>query len=119
LALGNPEIMNLINQMKQHSVAHLEHESSEGFLLVYRIIVRDGKSIERNGRIVIFLIDKEIKEINPKELWEFRQTQSSIRNFDTLSFSKQTDTLDNHIEKLANDLISYTHPRLYSVENQT
>jgi hypothetical protein len=58
--------------MQQPSVSILEHAEKNRILIIYRIIIRDGKGRERNWRIATFLVtDTNVKEMNMKDIWEF------------------------------------------------
>ncbi|MEM2292467.1 MAG: helicase-related protein [Nitrososphaerota archaeon] len=71
LALGNKCVMGMILDAMKPSVAIFEHPTLRGILYVYRVLLKDGKGQERDGRIIALLYsDGKIINIDPRSIWD-------------------------------------------------
>lgn len=71
LALGNKCVMSMIHDAMKPCTAIFKHPLLSGILYIYRIIVKDGKRQERDGKIVALLYTGEkVINIDPRSIWD-------------------------------------------------
>lgn len=70
-ALGNRYVMAMIQDAAKPTVSVFKHQYLTGILFIYRVLVKDGRHQERDGRIVAVLCDgKNVREVDPRIVWD-------------------------------------------------
>ena len=73
LALGNRYVMRMVKDAAKPVASILMHDYVEGILYVYRLVIRDGRGQERDGRVIALLYDgKRVVEVDPRFVWDLQ-----------------------------------------------
>ena len=73
LALGNRYVMRMIKEAAKPVTSILMHDRVEGILYVYRLVVRDGRGQERDGKVIALLYDgSRVVEVDPRFVWDLQ-----------------------------------------------
>lgn len=100
LALGNPSVNAMLIDTASDHVASLRHESQNGVLCVYKIVVRDGSSIQKDAKVVAFFerADGVVIEVDVRSVWTY-ESSDKILNVDALAGA--TKRIELHATKAA------------------
>lgn len=119
LALGNKTIINIVNDVAKPSVAVLKHPTLNGLLFVYKVLIKDGKGRDRNGKTIGLLYsDGKIVEIDLRSVWDLELFETEPF-YETSLIVDAKGKADEFANNFATNLLTDTSRRLAVVEDKT
>ena len=102
LALGNSRINSILNKAASDHVASLGHETQDGVLCIYKIIVRDGDSKHQDAKIIALFehADGIIDKVDERSIWTYKHSDERI-NLD--SVASASSRMSEYVSKVAKD----------------
>ncbi len=120
LALGNKCIMSMILDAMKPSVSIFKHETLSGILYIYRVILKDGKGQERNGKIIVLHYSEgKIREIDPRSIWDLEPVVGEEPEIDTKNIIEGKNSADQALLKIVSDLKNETSAKIEEIKNKT
>jgi len=118
LALGNPDVNKMLNKAASAHAASLGHESQEGVLCIYRVEVRDGRSRERDLKIVALFehLDGRISQIDERSVWTYKDSDVELSLDRLVSAHKR---MEIHVSEVAKRQKGMVDAKLSEIKGKT
>ena len=117
LALGHPVVNAMLVDAAADHVASLVHESQSGVLCVYKIVVRDGASGQKDAKVVAFFeqADGVITEVDVRSVWTY---ESSDRMLNVDALAGAAKRIESYAAKAASKRKGCVDERLLDVKEK-
>ena len=120
LALGNKCVMSMILDVMRPCCAYFEHPVLDGILYVYRVVVKDGKGQERDGRIVSLLYSGgRVLNVDPRSVWDLDPLYGEPREVDPKILENGAVEAEKKLAELLTQIKAENERRVEEIKNKT
>ena len=119
LALGDRHVMEILLDAMKPCTAILEHPTLGGVLFIYRVIIKDRKGEERDGKIISLLYTGEkVIDIDPRSIWDLEPIYSLVQiDGDTLMEGKKE--VENRLSEIVDEIKVRNKEKIDKIKEKT
>jgi SNF2 family DNA or RNA helicase len=89
-ALGNNMVMAMLKHAARPRISVFKHDYLNGLLFIFLLSVYDARGNARDGKVVALLVDKEVKEVDVKSIWDLEGKEEKDSNIITIQEHEQS-----------------------------
>jgi superfamily II DNA or RNA helicase len=120
LALGNPQVMEMIKDAIKPCVSIFTHPMRGGFLFLYKLTVIDNKKQERDGKLIALLYDEgKITAVEPRFVWDLETIHNYEPKITTSELLDAKKLVENKVYELLQELKENCDKRLSEIKQKT
>lgn len=120
LALGNKCVMSMILDAMKPCAAFFEHPTLNGTLYIYRVILKDGKGQERDGRIIALLYaDGNVTNVDPRSLWDLEPIYEEQKEIDSKTLIEGKTEAEKKLTEFLTQVKAENMRKIEEIKNKT
>ncbi|MEM1967328.1 MAG: helicase-related protein [Candidatus Caldarchaeum sp.] len=120
LALGNKYVMAMVQDAIKPVVSSFKHSYLNGLLFIYRVIIKDGKQQDRDGKIVAVLFSNgSIREADPRVVWDLDPAYDSITVLEPNQVEQRKSTSEEYLKYVIENIKAKCDSRLKQIKDKT
>ena len=120
LALGNRYVMSMIQDAMRPVASYFKHSFLKGLLLIYRIIVKDGRQQDRDGKIVALLCsDGGVREVDPRLVWDLDPVYDNLTVLEPYHLEEKRSATEEYLKNVIDNIKAACENRLKQIKEKT
>jgi SNF2 family DNA or RNA helicase len=120
IALGNKCVMSMILDAMKPSVAFFEHPILNGTLFIYRVVLKDGKGQERDGKIIALKYSEgKVTNVDPRSLWDLEPLYIEQKEIDSKTLIEGKTETEKKLTEIITYIKSENLKKIEEIKNKT
>jgi hypothetical protein len=112
--------MSMILDAMKPSVAFFEHPILNGTLFIYRVVLKDGKGQERDGKIIALKYSEgKVTNVDPRSLWDLEPLYIEQKEIDSKTLIEGKTETEKKLTEIITYIKSENLKKIEEIKNKT